>query len=86
MATIDYSRRIQNLQDRRFDRELRKSVLTESFQRSTLPKSVKYLIESMIPIDKNYNEKTIDAANRVQKHLESKLDYTLVSYRSQVQL
>lgn len=84
MAIIDYSRRIQNLQDRRFDRELQKSVLSESFRRSTLPSSVKYLIESMIPIDKKYNEKTLEAAKRVQNHLESKLDLHFKrDYRSQ---
>lgn len=84
MAIIDYSKRIQNLQDRRFDRELQKSVLSESFRRSTLPSSVKYLIESMIPIDKKYNEKTLEAAKRVQNHLESKLDLHFNrDYRSQ---
>lgn len=84
MAALDYTRRIQNLQDRRFDRELQKSVLSESFRRSTLPSSVKYLIESMMPIDEKYNEKTVEAANRVQTHLESKLNLHFKrDYRSQ---
>jgi len=81
---IDYTRRIQNLQDRRFDRELQKSVLSESFRKSKLPSSVKYLIETMIPIDKKYNDKTQEAANRVQKHLETNFDLHFErDYRSQ---
>ena len=84
MPLTDYQRRIDNLEQRRFDRELNKSVLSESFKRSTLPSSIKYMIESMIPIDKKYNDKTKEAARRVQNHLENKLDLHFKrDYRSQ---
>jgi hypothetical protein len=71
MATLDYTKRLQSIQDRRFDRELNESFLTKSFSASDIPDNIKYMVESMRPIDKKYNDRTITAANRVQKHLES---------------
>ena len=71
MATLDYTRRLQNLQDRRFDRELNEAYLTKSFSATDIPDNVKYMVESMRPIDQKYNDRTITAANRVQKHLEN---------------
>lgn len=70
MATLNYTKRLSNLQDRKFDRELNESLISKTFSASQLPDNVKYLIESMRPIDQKYNNKTIDAANRVQKHLQ----------------
>lgn len=71
---IDYEKRLQNLSARRFDNELNESILTKSFSSTSIPKNIKYLMESMVRIDKKYNDKTIEAANRVQKHLENGYD------------
>lgn len=74
MATLNYQKRLQNLQDRRFDRDLNESSLTKSFSTSDLPEDIKYLVESMQPIDNKYNSKTLTAANNVQNHLERDYD------------
>lgn len=81
---INYEKRLQNLRDRRFDNELNESILTKSFSSTSIPKNIKYLMESMVRIDKKYNDKTIEAANRVQKHLENGYDlHFLRAYRTQ---
>lgn len=67
---LDYDKRLQNLSTRRFDNELNESVLSKSFSNYNIPKNIKYLMESMSKIDNKYNEKTIEAANRVKNHLE----------------
>ncbi|RYE41541.1 MAG: hypothetical protein EOP48_23895, partial [Sphingobacteriales bacterium] len=84
MATLNYQQRLSNLQQRRFDRELNESVLTKSFSRTDIPDDIKYLAESMRPIAKKSTDKTIEAASRVQRHLESKyrLGFTN-AYRTQ---
>lgn len=70
MATLDYTKRLQNIQSRKFDRELNESVISKSFSSRELPENIKYLAESMRQIDQKYNNKTFDAASRVQKHLQ----------------
>jgi len=72
MATLNYTKRLSNLQTRKFDQELHESVLSKSFGTRDLPDDVKYLVESMLPIDNKYNNKTIEAAEMVKKHLENK--------------
>lgn len=71
---LDYQRRLKNVQNRRFDYELNESVTTKSFSASEIPENVKYLMESMQKIDNKYNEKTREAAKRVQNHLENGFD------------
>ncbi|ASS49908.1 MAG: hypothetical protein A3D31_10035 [Candidatus Fluviicola riflensis] len=71
---LNYEQRLQNLRNRRFDNEINESRLTKSFNLSEIPKNIKYLMESMTKIDKEYNDKTIDAAKKVQSHLEGKLN------------
>ncbi|WP_313998693.1 nucleotidyltransferase family protein [Xanthocytophaga flava] len=61
---------MQNLRDRRFDRENNSFQLSESYTKSLLPDNIKYLLESMRPIADSYNAKTLEAARRVQEHLE----------------
>jgi hypothetical protein len=73
MATLNYTKRLDNLQKRKFDLELNESLLSKSFSSRDIPDNVKYLIESMRPIDQKYNEKTVEAASRVQKHLQDGL-------------
>lgn len=70
MANLNYDRRISNLRNRRFDKDLNESTLTKSFSTSDLPENIKYLVESMLPIGKKYNERTLQAAQNVQNHLE----------------
>ncbi|WP_421828654.1 hypothetical protein [Larkinella sp.] len=84
MASLNYTTRLANLQNRKFDRELKESVTSRSFGTGQVPEDVKYLLESMHPIDKKYNDKTLLAASRVQTHLESglKLHFDRV-YRTQ---
>jgi len=84
MATLDYTKRLTNLQNRKFDRELNESLISKSFSAGQLPSNVKYLVESMRPIDQKYNAKTIDAASKVQKHLEDNFDLHFQrAYRTQ---
>jgi hypothetical protein len=71
---LNYQQRLQNLRDRRFDKEINESRLTKSFSFSEIPENIKYLMESMTKIDSRYNEKTIEAANKVMNHLEEKLN------------
>jgi hypothetical protein len=81
---LDYETRLRNLQNRRYDQDLHESVLTKSFSSTSIPKNVKYLMESMQKIDKKYNQKTLEAANKVQTHLVNglNLNFTL-SFRTQ---
>jgi hypothetical protein len=74
MATLNYAKRLQNLQERKYDDVLNKSIISESFSASGLPETVKYLMESMRPIEKKYNDKTVLAADRVMEHLERDLN------------
>ncbi|MCL6258045.1 hypothetical protein M3O96_03035 [Aquiflexum sp. TKW24L] len=70
MATLNYIKRLANLQNRRFDKELNESLISKSFSAPDIPDNVKYMVESMLPINQKYNSRTIDAAIRVQKHLQ----------------
>lgn len=84
MATLNYTRRLANLAERKFDKESKQTNFSKSASASLLPENVKYLVESMRPIDTSYNQKTLEAANRVNKHLENnfKLDFSR-QYRTQ---
>lgn len=84
MAKLNYTNRLTNLQSRRFDKELNESLISKSFSSRDLPDNIKYMIESMRSIDKKYNDRTIEAANRVQKHLEGGYDLHFgLAYRTQ---
>jgi hypothetical protein len=74
MATLNYTRRLAELQNRKFDRELQESIVSKSFGDTGIPENVRYLLESMRAIDPKYNERTKEAARRVKGHLEEKLD------------
>lgn len=81
---LDYETRLQNLQNRRYDEELHESNLTKSFSSHEIPKNIKYLMESMQKIDKKYNQKTQEAASKVQNHLENSFNLNFSrSYRTQ---
>ncbi|MDI1255392.1 MAG: hypothetical protein PSV16_04765 [Flavobacterium sp.] len=84
MAIQNYTQRLENLQARKFDRELNESLISKSFSSKDIPDNVKYMVESMRPIDSKYNEKTIEAAQRVQAHLEKGFDLHFKrAYRTQ---
>lgn len=74
MATLDYTKRLANLQSRKFDSLLNESLISKSFSAKDLPDNVKYMVESMRPIDQKYNSKTIEAADNVQTHLQKGFD------------
>jgi len=81
---LNYANRIQNLKARRFDPELNKSIVSGGFARADLPDDLRYLAESMMPIEVSYNMKTLEAAENVRKHLENALDLTFDrQYRTQ---
>lgn len=74
MANLNYEKRLMNLSARRFDEHLGKAELSESYGKFILPKNLEYLIESMRPIEKKYNDVTLVAAENVRKHLERDLE------------
>ncbi|MES2678536.1 MAG: hypothetical protein V4635_01565 [Bacteroidota bacterium] len=74
MAKLNYTTRLANLQNRRFDKELNVAAISNAFRSSEFPDNIKYIVESMRPIDKKYNDRTIEAASRVQTHLETGFD------------
>jgi hypothetical protein len=81
---LDYEARLRNLQNRRYDQELHESNLTKSFSSNEIPKNIKYLMESMQKIDGKYNRKTLEAASKVQNHLENGFNLSFKrSYRTQ---
>ena len=81
---INYQKRLKNIQNRRFDKELNESILSKSFSSSSIPQNVRYLKEYMREIDSKYNDLTMEAAKKVKKHLEDnlKLNFSL-AYRTQ---
>lgn len=84
MATLDYGRRLRNLENRRYDNELNESAVSTAYRSTTAPENIRYLLESMTPIDVKYNNRTIEAAKRVQNHLENGLDVHFTrAYRTQ---
>lgn len=65
MASLDYTKRLVSLQNRKFDRELNESLISKSFSSRDIPDNVKYLVETMRPIDQKYNERTLDSAKEI---------------------
>jgi hypothetical protein len=81
---LNYYQRLQNLQQRKYDPQLRKSLISESFGKGVLPENIEYLLEATKPINNTYNNQTIEAANRVQNHLEKALNLHFSrAYRTQ---
>ena len=81
---LNYSQRLQNLQQRKYDPELRKSMVSEAFGKSFVPENIEYLLEATKSIDSKYNEKTIEASTRVKNHLENEFQlHFLRAYRTQ---
>src|ERR1700742_1204363 len=66
----DYSARLQNLRERKFDPSLQQPMVAQAFSKIEIPENLRYLAECMEPIGHNYNQQTIDAANDVKDCLE----------------
>lgn len=84
MANIDYTRRLQNIQNRKFDGSLNESLTSKLFSTTDIPENIKYLLEITKPLGEDYNAKTKLAAERVKNHLER--DFNLhfsLAYRNQ---
>lgn len=70
---INYTKGLQNIQNRKFDGALNESLTTKSFSSTDIPENIKYLWESMQEIPAKSNAKTIDAGEKVKTHLEQEL-------------
>jgi hypothetical protein len=69
----DYSKRLENLRNRRYDGLLQKAILTESFAKTKLGDSSKYVLESMRQIDPEYTKNTFKASENIQGNLKDGL-------------
>lgn len=63
----DYSLLIENLKGRRYDEALREPILSDGFDQSDLPDSVKYTLESMLEIDVSYAYKVYNNSRRIHE-------------------
>jgi hypothetical protein len=81
----DYNLLIENLKGRRYDEALKESVLSDGFENSNLPDSVKYALESMCEIDVSYAYKVYHNSRRIHEiiHKELKKRNIEVDYRYQ---
>jgi hypothetical protein len=68
---INYSKRLESLQRRKFETVLNESLTAKSFGTKEIPENVKYLLESMRPIGKKYNARTLEASDKAESHLEN---------------
>ena len=69
MARRNYDKRLSNIRSRKTDRLLNKAIVAESFSRKDLPETVRYVYESMSPIDREYTLNTYKEAERVQNQI-----------------
>ncbi|MEQ9405732.1 MAG: hypothetical protein RIM99_19230 [Cyclobacteriaceae bacterium] len=69
----DYSLLIENLKGRRYDEALREPILSDGFEDSTLPDSVKYALESMLEIDVSYAYKVYYNSRRIHEIISREL-------------
>jgi len=69
----DYSKRLEQLRRRRTDDRIEKSILSESFRKSELGESIKYVLESMREIDPEYTTNTYVASEKVSENIKKGL-------------
>ncbi len=81
----DYNLLIENLKGRRYDEALREPVLSDGFENSSLPDSVKYVLESMQEIDVSYAYKVYNNSRRIHEIINRALTQRNISvdYRYQ---
>lgn len=83
MGRYDYSKRLNNLKNRRQDSELIKKAyelgqyqtITESYELIKETQSIKYVIGAMQPVDSNYTLNTYKEGERVKNQLLKLKDY-----------
>ncbi len=69
----DYNLLIENLKGRRYDEALREPILSDGFENSNLPDSVKYALESMQEIDVSYAYKVYNNSRRIHEIINREL-------------
>lgn len=74
MPKYNYKTKLSKLSARRTDPVVNKAFVTESFRTGVVPETVKYVFESMTPIDKGYTAKSYEEAERVQKQISAGLN------------
>lgn len=81
----DYNLLIENLKGRRYDEALSEPILSDGFQNSNLPNSVRYALESMREIDVSYAYKVYNNSRRIHEIINRELTKReiLVEYRYQ---
>ncbi|MCF0052064.1 hypothetical protein LXM25_18495 [Dyadobacter sp. LJ53] len=69
----NFTKKLQNLQARRYDISTGKYSLKESFKRGLYGESTTYALEAMEPIEEEYTRNTFRASERVKAQLENGL-------------
>ena len=69
----NYNLFIENLKGRRYDEALRESILSDEFEDSNLPDSVRYALESMLEIDVSYAYKVYNNSRRIHEIISKEL-------------
>lgn len=69
----DYNLLIENLKGRRYDEALREPILSDGFEDSPLPDSVRYTLESMLEIDVSYAYKVYNNSRRIHEIVSKEL-------------
>jgi len=84
----DYSLRLENLKNRRYDEALKEPVLSDAFSKTDYPDSVKYALESMVEIDPSYAYKVYAISRKIHEKLTKLLKKRgyYVDYRYQGEL
>jgi len=70
----DYNKRLGSLKNRRTDNVLNKSFLSDSFNKFDYGEGIKYVLESMQPVNPNYTTNTYEACERIQKNIKPVLN------------
>jgi hypothetical protein len=66
----DYNKRIASLKTRRTDNSLQKSFLSDSFNKYDYGEGLKYVLESMQPVNPSYTRNTYEACERIQNNIK----------------
>lgn len=69
----DYSLLVENLKGRRYDEALQEPVLSEAFDQSNYPDSLKYTLESMLEIDAAYAYKVYANSRKIHEKIAKEL-------------
>ena len=70
----DYNKRLEYLNNRRYDNISRRTLMSDSFYSEEFGKTTKYVLESMKEIDSDYTKRTYEASDKIQMHLRNGLN------------